>query len=146
MEHLKEVFKQLKQADLKIKHSKCKFFICKVSYLGYMVSVDGGHPLPKKLEAIVKLLASTNVDELCQFLGITGFYRKFVPFYANITVLLNCSGKEQNFNGTSNAIMFSITSKKSYAKCHLYNILILTNLSNCLQTCPTIAILASYIR
>ena len=45
----------------------------------------------EKLEAInKKLLAPTNVDELHQFLGITGFYRKFVPFYANIT---NCLTK-----------------------------------------------------
>ena len=85
---LEEVFKQLKHhADLKIKCRKCKFFKSKVHYLGYLVHVDGVQPLPEKLEAIKKLLAPTNIDELCQFLGITGFYRKFVPFYADIT---NC--------------------------------------------------------
>ena len=57
----------------------------KVHYLGYLVGVDGVQPLPDKLEAIGKLLAPTNMDELCQFLGIIGFYRKFVPFYADIT-------------------------------------------------------------
>ena len=55
-----------------------------------MVRVDGVQLLPEKLEAIKKLLAPTNVDELHQFLGITGFYRKFVPFYADIT---NCLTK-----------------------------------------------------
>ena len=43
----------------------------------------------KILEVIKKLLAPTNVDELHQFLGVTGFYRKFVPFYADITKCLN---------------------------------------------------------
>ena len=90
LEHLEEVFKQLKHADLKIKWSKCKFFKSKAHYLGYLVSVDGFQPLLDKLEAIKKLLAHTNMDELCQFLGITGFYRKCIPFYADIT---NCLTK-----------------------------------------------------
>ena len=55
-------------------------FKSKVHYLGCLVGVDGVQPLPEKLEAIKKLLAPTNVNELCRFLGITGFYRKFVPF------------------------------------------------------------------
>ena len=52
-----------------------------------MVGINGAQPLPEKVESIKKLLAPTNVDELCQFLGITGFYRKFMPFYADI---INC--------------------------------------------------------
>ena len=88
LEHLEEVFKLLKHADLKIKHSKCKFFKSKVHYLGYLVGIGGVQPLPEKLEAIKKLLAPTNMDELHQFLGITGVYRKFVPFCANITYCL----------------------------------------------------------
>ena len=45
-------------------------------------------PLPEKLEAILKLAAPQNVHELRQFLGLTGFHRKFVPFYADITQCL----------------------------------------------------------
>ena len=90
LEHLEEVFKQLKYTDLKIKQSKCKFFKTKVYYLSYLVGVDGVQPLPDKLEAIKKLLAPTNVDELHQFLGIAGFYRKCVPFYMDVT---NCLPK-----------------------------------------------------
>ena len=96
-EHRKDIWntwkkcsKQLKHAELKIKHSKCKFFRSEVHYLGYLVSVDGVQPLPEKVEAMKKLLAPTNIDELCQFLGITGFYRKFIPFNADIT---NCPTK-----------------------------------------------------
>ena len=90
LEHLEEVFKQLKYADLKIKHSKYEFFKAKVHYLSYLVGVGQVQPLPDKLEAIKKLLAPTNVDELHQFLSITGLCRKFIPFYADIT---NCLTK-----------------------------------------------------
>ena len=90
LRHLEEEFKQLMHADLKIKCSKCTFFKSKVHYLAYLEGVDGVQPLLEKLEAIKKLLAPTNMDELCQFLGITGFYRKSVPLYADIT---NCLTK-----------------------------------------------------
>ena len=88
LEHLEEVFKALQEADLKIKQSKCEFFKSKVHYPGYLVGVDGVEPLPEKLETIQKPAAPHNVDELRQFLGLTGFYRKFVPFYADITQCL----------------------------------------------------------
>ena len=67
------------RSNLKIKESKCEFFKSKVHYLGYLVGADGVEPLPEKLEAIQKLR---------QFLGLTGFYRKFVPFYADTTQYL----------------------------------------------------------
>ena len=92
LEHLEEVIKQLKHAGLKIKCSKCKFFKANVQYLGYLVSVDGVQSLPDKLEAIKKLLAPTTVDELHQFLGITGFYRKFV-LYLFMQISPNCLTK-----------------------------------------------------
>ena len=57
LEHLKQAFKALQGADLKIKQSKCKFFKSKVHYLGYIVGTDGVEPLPEKLEAIQKLAA-----------------------------------------------------------------------------------------
>ena len=54
---LKQVFKALQGADLKIKKSKCELFKSKVHYLGYLVGADRVEPLPEKLEAIQKLAA-----------------------------------------------------------------------------------------
>ena len=120
----------------------------KVHYLGYLVSVDGVQPLPEKLEAIKKLLAPTNIDEFhANFWASQVSTENVYPFMLMLLiVLLNCSGKELNSTGLCNAIMLLISSKKNYAKCCLYSTQILTNLSNCLQMHPTIAILASYMR
>ena len=80
LRHLKEVFKQLQDADLKIKCSKCEFLKSKVHYLGYLVGTDGVHPLPEPPK---------NIKELQHFLGLVGFYRKFIPFFADVTACLN---------------------------------------------------------
>ena len=66
-------------ADLKIKHSKYEFFKTKIHYLGYLVGSNGVQPSPEKV------IATTNMGELRQFLDLVGFYRKFVPLYADIT-------------------------------------------------------------
>ena len=79
LEHLEQVFKALQE---------CEFFMSKVHYLEYLVGADRVEPLLEKLEAIQKLAAPLNIDELRQFLGLTGFYSKFVPFYADITQYL----------------------------------------------------------
>ena len=145
LRHLEEVFMQLKHADLKIKCSKCKFFKLKVHYLGYMVGIDGVQLLPEKMEAIKNLLAPTNVDELHQFLGITGFYRKFVPFYANIT---NCltkllrKGTEFKWSEQCNSA-FNILKEKLCKMPSLKYPDPNQTIQSCLQTHPTIAILAS---
>ena len=50
--HLGEVFKWIKDADLKIKCRKCEFFKSKIHYLGFLVGVNGVQPLPEKVAAI----------------------------------------------------------------------------------------------
>ena len=75
--------------DLKIKCSKCEFFKSKVYYLGYLVGADGIQPLPEKVSAIEALEPPQRLEELWHFLGLIRFYRKFVPFFANLTACLN---------------------------------------------------------
>ena len=87
--HLKEVFKGLKDADFKIKCSKCEFFKSKAHYLGYLVGADGVQPLPEKVTAIEALDPPQNIKELWHFLGLIGFYRKFIPFFADIIAFPN---------------------------------------------------------
>ena len=74
---------------LKIKCSKCEFFKSKVHFLGYLVGTDGIQPLPEKVAIIEALEPPLNIDELQHFLGLIRFYRKFIPFFTNVTACLN---------------------------------------------------------
>ena len=84
LKHLKEVFQRLREADLKLKASKCNFFKKHIQYLGHLVSGEGIEPLPEKLESLKEMPPPTNPKEVRQFLGLAGYYRKFVPKYADI--------------------------------------------------------------
>ena len=55
-------------------------------YLGHRISADGLEPLPEKLDAIKNLAPAKNVDEAFQILGLLGYYRSFIPAFADITL------------------------------------------------------------
>ena len=83
--HLNEVFEHFeKKAGLKIKLSKCQCFKTQLHYLGHKISADGLEPLPENLEAIRNLAPAKNVDEAHHILGLLGYYRSFVPAFADI--------------------------------------------------------------
>ena len=84
LEHLELVFQRLREADLKLKASKCNFFKKHIQYLGHLVSGEGIEPLPEKLEAVRKMPPPTTPKEVRQYLGLVGYYRKFVPKFADI--------------------------------------------------------------
>ena len=88
LEHLEEIFTRLKAAGLKLKLEKCCFFKKHIQYLGHLISADGIQPLPEKLKSIAKMPAPRNPKEVKQFLGLVGYYRKFVPRFADISRVL----------------------------------------------------------
>ena len=85
LEHLEEIFTRLKAAGLKLKLEKCCFFKKHIQYLGHLILADGIQPLPEKLESITKMPAPRNPKEVKQFCGLVGYYRKFVPRFADIS-------------------------------------------------------------
>lgn len=85
MQTLHEVFSRLQKYGLKIRKDKCTFFADSVVYLGFVISKEGVHTCPEKVEAINKVPAPSNVSELRSFLGLVMYYAKFVP---NISTLL----------------------------------------------------------
>ena len=85
LEHLETVFSHLREARLKMKHSKCDFFKKEIHYLGHLISTEGISPLPNKLDCIQHMPVPKNAKEIKQFLGLTGYYRKFVPRFADIS-------------------------------------------------------------
>ena len=84
--HIKEIFKRLEAADLKMKRSKCNFFKKHIHYLGHLISANGIRPLKDKLDTIRDMPAPPhNSKEVKQFLGLAGYYRKFVPQFADLS-------------------------------------------------------------
>ena len=101
LEHLEEIFGRLRAAGLKLKLEKCSFFKRHIQYLGHLISADGIQPLPEKLESIAKMPAPRNPKEVKQFLGLVGYYRKFVPRFADISrVLTHLTKKDVEFKWT----------------------------------------------
>ena len=90
LKHLKLVLDRLAEANLKAKPQKCHFACKRVKYLGHLVSPQGISPDPQKLEAVQSHKQPQNLRELRHFLGLTGFYRKFVQGYSHIARPLHC--------------------------------------------------------
>ena len=102
LDHLEEIFTRLKAAGLKLKLEKCCFFKRHIQYLGHLISADSIQPLPEKLKSIAKMPAPKNPKEVKQFLGLVGYYRKFVPRFADISrVLTHLTKKDIEFKWTS---------------------------------------------
>lgn len=81
VEHLRTVFTILRQHQLYAKESKCSFAQPQIEYLGHVISRDGVATDASKTSAMQAWPTPTNATELRGFLGLTGYYRKFVPRY-----------------------------------------------------------------
>ena len=68
-----------------MKRKKCSFFKKHIQYLGHLVSEKEFKPLLEKQESIRKMPAPRTAKEVKQFLGLIGYYRKFVPCFADIS-------------------------------------------------------------
>ena len=95
LHHLNVVFEKFQKAGLKIKLSKCQFFKSHLHYLGHRILANGLEPLPEKLKAIRNLAPARNLDEAHHILGLLGYYRSFIPTFANIHFANNQSIKEK---------------------------------------------------
>ena len=89
LQHLELVFQHLREVDLKPKMEKCSFLKKHIQYLGHIVSGEGLKPVPEKLSSIQRMPHPYTLKEIKQFLGLVGYYRKFIPRYADIARPLN---------------------------------------------------------
>ncbi|GJP46783.1 hypothetical protein CLOM_g6026 [Closterium sp. NIES-68] len=88
VEHLRRVFEILRRERFYVKLSKSEFALEKVQFLGHLVSAQGVHVDPKKIEAVRTWKTPENVKELQQFLGFANYYNRFVAQYAKLAAPL----------------------------------------------------------
>ncbi|KAK4434281.1 Retrovirus-related Pol polyprotein from transposon [Sesamum alatum] len=86
--HLTEVLQVLSDHKLFLKLSKCSFGVPSVDYLGHIISAAGLSVDPSKIRAMVDWPTPTTLSTLRGFLGLTGYYRRFVCHYAMIAAPL----------------------------------------------------------
>jgi len=84
LQHLTLVLDKLRAHQLYMKASKCSFAQIQLEYLGHIISDQGVSTNPTKIEAMLKWPVPTTLTELRGFLGLTGYYRKFVQHYGLI--------------------------------------------------------------
>ena len=83
------VFKRLKDFNLKIIPNKCHFFQGSVLFLGYVLSAHSISASPDKLEKVQNFPVSSNQEELYLFLGLTSYYKHFIPKFTAISKCLH---------------------------------------------------------
>jgi hypothetical protein len=84
LQHLGTVLSRLREVNLKLNPSKCCFVAGSIVFLGHVVSKEGTQPDPNKVGAVRKFPVPTSVTNVRSFLGLTGYYRKYIRGYSRI--------------------------------------------------------------
>jgi transposase InsO family protein len=81
---LKKVFQALRSANLTLKASKCHFCRREMRYLGHIITQQGIKPDPDLIKSVINFPQPKRVKDVQSFLGLTGYYRRFIQNYAKI--------------------------------------------------------------
>nr|GEX19460.1 putative reverse transcriptase domain-containing protein [Tanacetum cinerariifolium] len=83
--HLKQILELLKKEELYAKFPKCDFWLSKVQFIGHVIDSEGIHVDPAKIESINDWESPKTPTEIRQFLGLTGYYRRFIEGFSKIS-------------------------------------------------------------
>ncbi|KAJ9553104.1 hypothetical protein OSB04_017149 [Centaurea solstitialis] len=92
--HLRQVLNVLRDEKLYAKFSKCEFWLHEVQFLGHVVSRDGIKVDPAKIEAMMSWKSPTNPSEIRSFLGLVGYYMRFIEDFSKIASSLTALTKK----------------------------------------------------
>ena len=98
--HIRKVFKKLQLAKLSMKLSKCHFFSKEIQYLGHILSTKGIHLLSSKTQAIQKMYPPATPKQVHVFLGLVGYYRKFIKTFVKIAKPITLLTRQVKFEWT----------------------------------------------
>ena len=97
--HLEIVLQTLREHKLYAKFSKCEFWLKKIPFLGHVISGEGVRVDPSKVENVVNWKRPTTVTEIHSFLGLAGYYRRFILDFSRIAgPLMRLTQKKVKFD------------------------------------------------
>lgn len=82
VQHVRQVLELLQRDQWQVKMSKCVFAQRKLKYLGHVISENGVATDPAKVQAVLDWPTPSSVKDLCSFLGLAGYYRRFVRHFS----------------------------------------------------------------
>lgn len=117
--HINKIFIALRNANLKIQVDKCNFFCKETEYLGHVLTPEGMKPNPNKIENIKNLKLPVTQKQIKSFLGITGYYRKFMKDYAKVAKpMTNYLKKDKQINKSDPLYINSFEELKTLLTTH----------------------------
>ncbi|GJX26278.1 putative reverse transcriptase domain-containing protein [Tanacetum coccineum] len=113
-EYLKLILELLKKEELYAKFSKCEFWIPKVEFIGHVIDSKGIHVDPAKIESIMDWASRKTATEIRQFLGLAGYYRRFIEGFSKIAKsMTKLTQKKVKFDwGNKQEAAFQLLKKK----------------------------------
>ncbi|GFW30396.1 retrovirus-related Pol polyprotein from transposon 17.6 [Trichonephila clavipes] len=110
LEKLKIIFEVAKKYGLEIKFKKCQFLKKKIEFLGHIVESGTIKPSPTKTLAVRKFPEPTTIKQVQSFLGLTGYFRKYIKDYSKIAKPLSDLTRKENL------FVFGIQQKEAFEK------------------------------
>ena len=132
LDHIKQVFEKLRSAHLSMNLSKHHFLTKGIQYLGHILSTKGIKPLPSKTQAIQNMHPPKTPKQVCAFLGLVGYYRKFIKNFVKVAKpLILLTHQQAKFEWTPTQQNAFLTLKESVIqapilhypnlkKCHIF--------------------------